>query len=123
MDNVCQPLFAEGRNITGRVVTAPVVGKRCVAIASNGTDLPNVATASAGGRIFGVAAYDAAVAEAVPVLRKGIVPITASAPITANAEVEVAAGGQVATKTAGVAIGFAVFSAASGADAYICLYE
>jgi len=48
--------------------------------------------------------------------------VTASGPIAAFAEVEVGAAGVAVTKTSGVAVGYAVTAAASGADAEISLY-
>lgn len=122
MENVCQPLFTEGRNITCEA-TAAVTGKRVVAISANGTELPKVAHAAAAGRKFGVAGYSAAAGEPVPVIRKGVVPITTSGVIAAGAEVEVGANGTVVTKAAGIAIGECLFDAANGADAQIALYE
>lgn len=123
MQNACQPLFQEGRNITGRA-SAAVTGKRVVAISGNATDgIPSVAHANAAGRKWGVAGYDAAAGEIVPVIRKGVVPITTSGAIVAGAEVEVGANGTVVTKAAGIAIGECLFDAANGADAFISLYE
>lgn len=123
MQNPCQPLYQEGRNITGRA-SAAVTGKRFVAISGNGTDgIPPVAHAAAGGRTFGVAGYDAATGEVLPVIRKGVVPVKAAAAISAFAEVEVGSTGQAIPKASGVAVGYALFDAASGADAQIHLYE
>lgn len=127
MQNPCTPLFQEGRNITGRA-TAAVVGKRVLAISTNGTEgVPNVAYATAAGKWFGVSGYDAAPTDPqaglLPVIRKGVVPITTSAAVTAGAEVEVGANGTVVPRSAGIAIGQALFDAASGADALVALYE
>lgn len=123
MQNVCQPLYNEARNISGRP-TAAVIGKRFVAISGNGSGgAPSIAHAAAGARVFGVAGYDAAIGELVPVIRKGVVPVTAAAAISANNEVEVGANGQVIPKAAGIAVGVALFDAANGADALIALYE
>lgn len=123
MQNPCQPLYAEGRNITGRA-SAAVTGKRFVAISGNATDgIPACSPATAAGRIFGVAGYDGAAGETFPVIRKGVVPVTASGAIAAGDEVEVAAAGKAATHAAGVAVGEALFDAADGADAFVALYE
>ncbi len=123
MQNACQPLYQEGRNVTGRAKTA-VTGKRFVAITGNGTEgVPDCGHATAAGRVFGVAGYDAAIGEAFPVFRKGVVPVKTSGAVTAFAEVEVGATGLAVAKTAGVAVGYAMFDAAAGADAFICLYE
>jgi hypothetical protein len=120
--NVSVPLFETADRVTG-IATAAVTGKRFLKISGNGT-LPNpsVAPATAAVRAFGVAAFDAAVGESVSVLKKGVVPVTAGAAITADVEVEVGAAGVVIPKAAGVAVGKAVFDAANGAPAYIDLY-
>lgn len=124
MQNACQPLYAEGRNITCRVGATAVIGKRAVVISANGTEgLPTVVHATALGKIFGVAGYDQVVGAAVPVIRKGVVPILTSGAITFNDEVEVGANGTVVTKTTGISIGVALFSAANGAAAFISLHE
>ncbi len=123
MQNACQPLYTEGRNITGRA-SAAVTGKRFVAISGNGTEgVPSVAHATAASQIFGVAGYDAASGGTLPVIRKGVVPVKTAGAISAGDEVEVGANGQAVTKSAGVAVGVALFDAASGADAFIALYE
>lgn len=123
MQNVCQPLYTEGRNITGRAKTA-VTGKRCLRITGNGAEgVPEVGHATAGQRISAVAGYSAAIGELVPLIRKGVLPIEASGAIAAGAEVEVGANGTVVTKAAGVAIGECLFDVANGADAFIAIYE
>jgi len=133
-------LYDPGRDITAHVATA-VIGKRCVMISADRlakTNLANpqvgasdptgggnvqVAPATAAGRIFGVAAYDAGVGEKVPVIRGKVVPIKAAGAIAAFAEVEVGAAGQVVTKASGVAIGFALTGCSSGADCEVALYN
>lgn len=121
--NTLLPLYDEGKNITGKAAVA-VIGKRCVKITANaGKGNPvSVGPADAAVRQFGVACYDAAIGELVPVVKGGVVPIKALGAIVAGAEVEVAAAGQVATRTAGVAIGRAFYDAASTADCYVDLY-
>lgn len=140
--NECIPFYRPGADITA-VVSATVIGKRCVKISGNrqafpgaagssattvGTGNVTVAHADAGGRIFGVAKWDATTTDVnngqVGVIRGpgNVVPITCSANITAFAEVEVTTNGQVAPKASGVAIGFAITAATSGTDAQISLY-
>lgn len=124
MANECTPLFRPGRDVTV-VTTAAVVGKTFVGISAEpdaSTLQIKSATAPAGSRAFGVAAYDVANGKVVPVIRGGIVPVTAGAAITAGAEVEVGASGRAITLASGKAVGLAVKGAANGADALIALY-
>lgn len=119
--NTCIPLFQPGQEITGSP-TAPVVGKRFVAISGNGAgDLIRVAHATAAGRAFAVALYDQVAGEPVPMLREGILPVTAVGAITAGGRIEVGAGGRAAPLTAGVDVGTAVYDAADGADCFVAL--
>lgn len=121
--NECNPFNRPGQDVTGHA-TAAVTGKRCVAISGDreGGNIA-VAHATAAGRIFGVAAFDAALDAKVPVIRGGIVPILAGAAIAAFEEVEVGVAGRVIPLAAGVAVGFAVTAAANDTDAQICLYQ
>ena len=123
MDNPCIPLYDTGKNVTGRATIA-VIGKRCVKITANaGKGNPvSVGPATAAGRIFGVAAYDAPIGDVVPVVKGGVIPIKAVGAIAAGAEVEVAAAGAVSTKAAGIAIGVAIYDVADTLDALIDLY-
>lgn len=117
-------VYAPGADVTA-VATAAVIAKRLTAISGNRTDGNiSVAPAPAGGRAFGVARDDAAIGQLVSIARSAgrIVLVKAAGAIAANAEVEVGAAGQVVTKSAGIAVGFAVTGAASGADAQISLY-
>ena len=123
MDNVCVPLYDQGKNVTGKPTVAVIV-KRFVKITTNaGKGNPfNIGPATAALKPFGVAAYDAPVGDVVPVVRGGIVPIKAVGAIVAGAEVEVAANGSVSTKTAGVAVGTCVYDVADTVDAIIALF-
>ncbi|NAZ73861.1 DUF2190 domain-containing protein [Kineococcus sp. T13] len=142
MQNECIPFYRPGADLTAIAITA-VIGKRCVKISGNrqtspgaagplatsvGTGNVSIGHADAGGRIFGVAKWDAALTDIqggmVGVIRGpgNVVPITCSANITAFQEVEVTTNGQVGPKNTGVAIGFALTAAASGTDAQISLY-
>lgn len=113
---------------------AAVTGMRGVVITGNRQSGPLLSATAEGGnyvigpagagvRIFGVAAHDAAIGEKVTVLRDGIVPMLTAGVIAANAEVETDSVGRVITKASGVAIGFAVTGAGSGAIAEIALYQ
>lgn len=124
MANELIPFKEPGADVTGTTSVA-VTGKRCLAITGNmQTDgTLTVAHAAAGGRICGVAKYDAASGKRVGIARgPKVVPITAGAAIAAFAEVEVGTNGQVVTKAAGVAIGYVETAATSGGDARVCLY-
>jgi Uncharacterized conserved protein (DUF2190) len=118
---------------------AAVTGKRFVVISGNklgavpgtldstasGGNI-QVSPAAANGRIFGVAAYDAAINTLVRVIRApGVVTqVTAEASLTAGQEVAVgaAAGAKVAASTQ-MAVGFVIADCANGADAQVCLYS
>lgn len=115
-------VYSPGRDVTG-VATAAVTARRFVAISGDrsGGNV-SVATATAAGRIFGVAATDAAQGGLVAVARDGVVKVTASATIAAGAEVEVASGGKAVTHSTGVPVGYAITGAAKDADAEIALY-
>ncbi|QII05903.1 DUF2190 family protein [Rhodococcoides fascians A25f] len=117
-------VYQPGADVTVRATSA-VLAKRLVAVSGNrvGGNIA-VAPAPAAARAFGVAKEDAGSGELVAVSRGAsrVVLIRAAGTIAANAEVEVGAAGQVVTKTSGIAVGFAVTGAASGADAEISLY-
>lgn len=126
MANECIPLFRPGADITCQT-TGAVTGKTFVDISATrdaSTGLIKVATATAAGRSFGVAAYDAASGGRVPVIRgKGsIVPVTAGGTIAFGAQIEVGASGRPVTLAAGVAVGRAVEAGTNGADVFVELY-
>jgi Uncharacterized conserved protein (DUF2190) len=122
--NECIPLYRPGLDITA-VTTGAVVGKTFVDYsAALTTGLVSVVTATAAGKVAGVAAYDAASGARVAVIRgKGqIVPVTAGANITALAEVEVGSGGKVVTAASGVKVGRALSAGSNNADCFVELY-
>ena len=124
MANECIPLYRPGLDITA-VTTGAVVGKTFVDYsAALTTGLVSVVTATAAGKVAGVAAYDAASGARVPVIRgKGqIVPVTAGAAITALAEVEVGTGGKAVTFSAGVKVGRALSTGVNNTDCFVELY-
>ena len=115
-------VYAPGADITAQA-TATVTARRFVAISGDRSADGNVsvAHATAGGRAFGVAKDDATTGELFGVARDGVVKVRAGAAIAAGADVEVGTSGQAITKTSGVAVGYAITAAASGADAEIAL--
>jgi hypothetical protein len=135
MANECVPFYEPGDAITG-CPTVAVVGCRFVAIsaaritAAGATKgLVSIAPATAAGRVFGVAARDAAIGVPVKVIRKRgtVVPVLASnATISAFAEVEVvgsgASAGTVKALASGVAVGYVIDDCAANGLAQVSLY-
>lgn len=117
-------VYSPGADVTAQATT-PVVAQRFVAISGNRVNgNVAVAPAAAAGRVFGVAATDAAVGQLVRVVRGAsrVVRVTASGAIAANAEVQVGANGTATTLAAGKAVGYAITGAADAAEAQISLY-
>lgn len=124
MANECIPYYRPGQDITAQTTTA-VVGKTFVDWTTAWTtNYGSVGTATAAGKVAGVAAYDAPNNSRVAVIRgKGqIVPVTAGATITAGAEVEVGTGGKVVTAASGVKVGRALGAGANNTDCIVELY-
>jgi hypothetical protein len=133
--NECIPYFDAGEDISAEAEAA-VTGKRFVDIsdpqdgpANMGLDttasggLIQVSHAAAGGKVLGVASYDAAAGGRLYVIRgKKVLPVKAGANITAGNAVEVGTNGQAIPLASGIAVGIAVDSASSGADCPIALY-
>ena len=127
MANECIPLYQPGKHLTATVAGAAVTGKTFVDISGATLNpatgaLISVATATAAGKILGVAAFDAGLAARLSVIGEGVVPVTAGAAITAGAEVEVGASGKAITLASGKAVGRALTTAANNADVYVRLY-
>ncbi|HEU5046147.1 MAG TPA: capsid cement protein [Nocardioidaceae bacterium] len=126
MANDAIPFFDDGDELT---CTAPagVSGKTFVKISGDKQDdgTYTIATAAAGDRALGVAAWDAAAGKRVTVqtIDSGLVmPVVASGALAADDPVAVAAGGLAIKAAAGaLAVGYALTSAADGADAEIKL--
>ncbi len=118
-------IYDPGKDITGEA-TGTVTAKTFLAISGNRTSGGNiaVATATAAGRICGVARNDAGSGGLVTIARGNsrVVKVTAGGAIAAFAEVEVGANGKAVTKASGVPVGYALTAAASAADAEISLY-
>jgi hypothetical protein len=131
MANDAIALFDDGDYLPCKA-SAPVTGKRFVAI-SGGRDANGniqVAHAAAGANVLGVAQFDSAdhddqyvtVAAGIGL----IVPVTAGAAIAAGARIASDATGQAVTVTAaagavGHAVGVAIDAAAAGADVFVRL--
>jgi len=117
-------VYEPGQDVTGHA-SAAVTSRRFVKISGNRTD-GNVAVAhaDAAGRVFGVAAFDAAIGKKVNVVRGNsrVTFVLAGAAIAAFEEVEVGANGTAVPLAAGVAVGYAITAAANAADAEISLY-
>lgn len=119
-------VYKAGQDLTG-TTSAAVTGKRFLRISGNRNTTNGtitVAHATAAGRICGVSNQDAASGATVGIHRGAsrVTFVTASGAIAAFAEVEVGTNGVAVTKSAGVAVGYAVTAAADGADAEISLY-
>jgi hypothetical protein len=118
-------IYDPGKDITGQA-TAAITAKTFLAINGDRTSGGNiaVATATAAGRICGVARNDAPTGYQVTVARGNsrVVKVTAGGAIAAFAEVEVGAAGKAVTLASGVPVGYALTAAASAADAEISLY-
>jgi hypothetical protein len=118
-------VYSPGADITAEA-TGTIVARTCVSISGNRTSGGNVAvvTATAAGRIAGVAATDAASGDLLQIVRGNsrVVKITANGTIAAFDEVQVGSSGKVVTKSSGVAIGYALTGATTGVDAEISLY-
>ena len=122
MTNESRPLFRPGAEVTG-LAAAGVTGKRFLTATGRGLDGGiKVATATQGDKAFGVAAYDAGSGATVPVLRGGIVPVTAGGAISAGDQIEVGTDGKAVKLASGVAVGQAIETATSGADVFVALH-
>lgn len=123
MSNECTPLYRPGDEITCLATTA-ITGKRFVNITANrdlSSGLIKVGTPTAAGKVFGVAARDAASGTRVVVMRVGVLPITAAGSITAGSDVEVTATGAVVTLASGAAVGKAVENGTNGSDVLVAI--
>jgi hypothetical protein len=120
--NPAVPFYSEGKEFTCHAQTA-VTGKRFVAVTGNAVgERPQVGHAAAGGRVLGVAGFDAAPGEGVTVYRSpNVMPVRAGAALTAGQRVQSDATGQAIVLAAGVEAGIVLADAASGADAKIAL--
>lgn len=123
---LAQPsVYDPGKDITAQA-TATVTARRFLAISGDRASGGNisVAPAAAGARTCGVAGNAAPTGGLVRVVRGNsrVVRVTAAGAIAAGAEVQVGANGTAATKSTGVAVGYAITGAADATDAEISLY-
>ncbi len=118
-------VYAPGADITAEA-TAAVTARTFLAISGNRTAGGNIAVtpATAAGRICGVAGNDADNGGLVTLVRGNsrVVKVIAGGNIAAGAEVEVGSAAKAVTKASGVAVGYAITGASSGAIAEISLY-
>lgn len=123
MANEAKPLFRPGASVTA-VTTAAVTGKTFVGVSATrdpASGLVKVAPATAAGKPFGVASFDAASGGTVTVLRGGIVAVAAGGSITAGTQVEIGTGGKVVTLASGVPVGLALETGSNNSDVLIAL--
>lgn len=127
MANDCIPHFEPGDRITC-TPTAAVSGKRFVAISGNqqADGTYSVSPPAAGGRVLGVAAWDAPIGGKVTVIKGAgyVLPVVlGAAGLAAGTEVQVDATGAVVALAAGRAVGFLMTAGgAAGTDGTVCLY-
>ncbi|MCW2685515.1 MAG: hypothetical protein JWR37_405 [Mycobacterium sp.] len=124
LNNLDVHAYAPGRNITGEAF-APVVAKTFLGIAGDRTMAGSisVATATAGGRVFGVAAFDAAAGQLVGVARNGVVRvICGAAALAAGVDVQSDAAGKAVAVSSGKPAGYTIAAAAVGAEALVALF-
>ncbi|MDC8982165.1 DUF2190 family protein [Mycobacterium marinum] len=118
-------VYNPGQDITGEA-GGSVTARTFVKINGDRTSAGNISvvTATAAGRVCGVAAADAASGELVTIARGNsrVVKVTTAGIIGAGAEVEVGSAGKAVTLDSGVAVGYAITGAGSGDDAEISLY-
>ena len=119
----------EGRNLPGFAVTN-VTALTFLTIAGDkdtASGAPSVTTAAAGGETCGVAAYTVAAGQLTGLVRGNarVVRVAAGAAITAGQQVQVGANGTavpVPSSSPGIAVGYAIDTAAAGTLAQISLY-
>jgi hypothetical protein len=123
LNNLDVHIYQPGFRLTGEA-SAPVSRATFLAISGDRTAGGNlsVATAGAGARVFGVAAWDAATGQLVGVARGGVVRvICGAAPLAAGVEVQSDIAGLAVVLSTGTAAGYTVAAAAAGAEAQIAL--
>ena len=129
--NECFAYYEPGTRITCKA-TAAVTGKRLVTVTGNRTSgsfvvpvqandtveggVYQVAHAVADGVVVGVAGWDAAINELVPVIMDGVVPVTADAAIAFGVAVGSGALGKVKTAVGTTRVIGVAMTAASGVD-------
>jgi hypothetical protein len=120
--NECVPYYSPDHCPTAKA-SAAVTGKRFVDITGGLSTDGNITCgpATAKGAALGVADKDTAEGKRFVVLRKRVVPVTASGTIEAGEQVQVATGGKAVKFTDGIAVGRAWAKATDGQDCKIAL--
>lgn len=117
-----------GGGLTGGTskVTTAGPGYGANTLSTDTVDAVQVIQCSVSGEaVLGVCGWDLATGNVGKVYTRGhgnVLPIIAGATITAGNEVQTDANGAAIPKAAGIAVGYALDGAASGADAEILLY-
>lgn len=119
------PYYTPGGTLTA-TCTIAVTGRRFVKISANKEAGPALNTSSAGSNFqvapatvagsapFGVAAYDGALNEKIPIFTDGYVTeVEAGAAIVAGVELEIDASGRVITLATGKKVGMALSAASA----------
>lgn len=121
--NECVPYYDPDHCPTAKA-TAAVTGKRFVDISAGLSSDGNIsaAPATAKGKSIGVADKDTAEGKRFVVLRRRVVPVTASGTIEPGEEVQVGTGSKAVKLTDGIAVGRAWAKATDGTDCKIALY-
>ena len=105
--------FGENTVLSQKIINASADVKKGQVVMISG-DMTVAPTTAASNKVLGVAMFDAKLGEAVSVECEGLFKLTASAAITAGAQIESAADGKVATvgstpvKVIGIALNTAV---------------
>lgn len=105
--------FGENTVLSQKIIKASADVKKGQVVMISG-DMTVAPTTAASNKVLGVAMFDAKLGEAVSVECEGLFKLTASAAITAGAQIESAADGKVATvgstpvKVIGIALNTAV---------------
>lgn len=98
--------FSSSDAITCEAV-GPIVGKTFVKLVPGGrAQRPKVSVAAAGERPYGVAAWDAANAESLTIIRVGVISVTAGAALSAGDAVAVGADGKAVKVGAAPAVAY-----------------
>lgn len=112
--------FGENTVLSQKIIKASADVKKGQVVAISG-DMTIAPTTAASNKVLGVAMFDAKSGEAVSVECEGLFKLTASAAITAGAQVESAADGKVATAggTPVKVIGIALNTAAKDGEVFV----
>lgn len=121
--NTVHEFFSSSDAVTA-TASAPIKGKTFVKlVAGSKEQVPMIATAGAGDRVYGVAGWDVAKDESVTVFRTGILSVTAGASLTVPSAITVGANGKAvaANGTTDAVLGDLHQDVAADADAAVAL--